>query len=318
MQWLWILLISIAVLLLAAVLLVYICFRMAFLADRKADQEAFPIPEGEIYEPYRERMIQWIKETRAMDYENMEITSADGLKLRGKYYECQPGAVIELMFHGYRGNADRDLCGGVQRCFALGRNTLIVDQRACGTSEGKVITFGIRESEDCLLWIDHLIRRFGPDVRIIITGISMGASTVMLAAGKDLPKQVIGVLADCGFTSAKEIIQKVIRQMKLPPKLAYPFVKLGALLFGKFNPDADSALEAMKRCKIPVLLIHGEEDDFVPCDMSRKNYEACVAPKKLWTVPGAGHGLSILVDKQGYLRELRDFFDPLITERSSL
>lgn len=311
---LWILLGVAALVLLIA----YLCFRMAFYADRKPSKEEYPIPEGEIYEPYRDRMVAWMKETWAMPHEEMQITSADGLTLRGKYYEYKPGAPIELMFHGYRGNADRDLCGGVQRCFALERNTLIVDQRACGSSEGNVITFGIKESEDCHLWIDHLIQRFGPDVQIIITGISMGASTVMLAAGKPLPKQVIGVLADCGYTSAKDIIQEVIRQMKLPPKLAYPFVKLGAKLFGGFDPDADSPLEAMKRCTVPVMFIHGEEDDFVPCDMSRRNYAACAAHKQLWTVPGAGHGLSILVDKPGYMKALREFFDPLINERSTL
>ena len=305
-------------LILAVLAIAFVCYRMAFYAARKPSKEEYPIPEGEIYEPYREQMVAWMKETWAMPHEDMSIISADGLTLRGKYYECIPGGPIELMFHGYRGNADRDLCGGVQRCFALGRNTLIVDQRACGTSEGKVITFGIKESDDCHRWIAHLIQQFGPDVKIIITGISMGASTVMLAAGRDLPKQVVGVLADCGFTSARDIIQVVIQQMKLPPKLAYPFVKLGAKLFGHFDPDADSSMEAMKRCKVPVMFIHGEDDDFVPCDMSRRNFDACNAPKKIWTVPNAGHGLSILVDKPGYMRELREFFDPLLYERSTL
>lgn len=303
---------------LAVLLIAYLCFRMAFYDARKPNTEEYPIPEGEIYEPYREQMVAWMKETWAMPHEDMSITSFDGLTLRGKYYECIPGGPIELMFHGYRGTADRDLCGGVQRCFALQRNTLIVDQRACGTSEGNIITFGLRESDDCHRWIAHLIQRFGPDVKIIITGISMGASTVMLAAGRDLPEQVVGVLADCGFTSAKDIIQEVIRQMKLPPKLSYPFVKLGAKLYGHFDLDADSSLEAMKRCKVPVMFIHGEDDAFVPCDMSRRNYEACTANKKIWTVPGAGHGLSILVDKPGYMRELREFFDPLLYERTSV
>jgi len=301
-----------AVLILAVLLTAYICFRMAFYADRKPSTEEYPIPEGEIYEPYRDRMVAWMKETRAMPHEDMQIQSFDRLTLRGTYYECIPGGPIELMFHGYRGNADRDLCGGVQRCFALERNTLIVDQRACGASDGNVITFGIHESDDCHRWIAHLIERFGEDVKIIITGISMGASTVMLAAGRELPRQVVGVLADCGYTSARDIIKVVIGKMKLPPKLAYPFVKLGARLFAHFDPDADSSVEAMSRCKVPVLLIHGEDDDFVPCDMSRRNFEACTAPKKLWTVPGAGHGLSILVDQQGYMRVLREFFDPLL------
>lgn len=305
-------LLLLAVLTLGVLLTAYICFRMAFYADRKPIDEEFPIPEGEIYEPYRDKMVTWMKETRTMPHEDMEIRSFDGLTLRGKYYECEPGAPIELMFHGYRGNADRDLCGGVQRCFALKRNTLIVDQRACGTSEGNIITFGIHESDDCHRWIAHLIGRFGEDVKIIITGISMGASTVMLAAGRELPRQVVGVLADCGYTSAQDIMKVVIGKMKLPPNLAYPFVRLGAKLFGRFDPDADSPVEAMKRCKVPVMFIHGEGDDFVPCDMSLRNYEACAAAKKLWTVPGAGHGLSILVDKPGYMRELRAFFDPLL------
>lgn len=313
-----VILIILLVVLAAVLITAYICFRMAFFADRKPSTEEYPIPEGEIYEPYRDQMVAWMKETWEMPHEKMEIRSSDGLTLRGKYYECVPGGPIELMFHGYRGTADRDLCGGVQRCFALKRNTLIVDQRACGASEGNIITFGIRESDDCHRWIAHLIQRFGPEVKVIITGISMGASTVMLAAGRELPRQVVGVLADCGYTSARDIIQVVIRQMKLPPKLAYPFVKLGARLFAHFDPDADSPEEAMKRCKVPVLFIHGEADAFVPCDMSRRNYAACAAPKEIWTVPGAGHGLSILVDKQGYMRTLHAFFDPLLEETSRL
>lgn len=312
------LLILFVVLALSVLMTAYICFRMAFYADRKPSEEEYPIPEGEIYEPYREQMVAWMKEARAMPHEDMEIRSFDGLTLRGKYYECHPGGPIELMFHGYRGDAERDLCGGMQRCFELKRNTLIVDQRACGTSEGNIITFGILESDDCHRWIAHLISRFGPDVKILITGISMGASTVMLAAGRDLPKQVVGVLADCGYTSAQDIIKVVIRHMKLPPKLAYPFVKLGAKLFAHFDPDADSPIEAMKRCKVPVMFIHGEGDAFVPCDMSRRNFDACTAQKTIWTVPGAGHGLSFLVDKTGYMEALHRFFDPILEENSML
>jgi fermentation-respiration switch protein FrsA (DUF1100 family) len=130
----------------------------------------------------------------------------------------------------------------------------------------------------------------------------------MMAAGEKLPENVIGILADCGYTSAKEIMFDVMRKMKLPPKLCYPFVKLGAKLFGHFDPDENSPLEAMKRCTLPVIFFHGEDDDFVPCSMSRANFEACAARKKLVTIPGAGHGLSYAVQPQRYLQELRDFF----------
>lgn len=289
----------------------WVCYRMAFYAsDRdKAHKEEYPIPHGKLYEPYRESMINWIKEARQMPREAMEITSHDGLTLRGYYYEYTPGAPIELMFPGYRGDAERDLCGGVQRCFALGHSALIVDQRACGRSDGHVISFGINESKDCRRWLDAMLERFGPDVKIILTGISMGASTVMIASGTDLPNNVIGVLADCGFTSAKEIIQKVIAEdMKLPPKLAYPFVKLGARIFGGFDLEETSAMEAVGRSKVPIVFAHGDDDAYVPCHMSQVNYENCASYKRLIIVPGAGHGLCYPIDPEKYLQKLKDFW----------
>ena len=98
--------------------------------------------------------------------------------------------------------------------------------------------------------------------------------------------------------------------MKLPVGPAYPFVRLGAKLFGGFDLEEDSPEEAMKRCKVPVIFFHGEDDDFVPCDMSRKCHEVCTGKKMLVTIPGAGHGLSYPVDPETYLQALRDFFGP--------
>ena len=290
----------------------YICFRMGFyVPDRTGkDPDALEFPEGEIYAPFREPMERWIRETRALPHRGLEITSFDGLKLRGKYYEYAPGAPIELMFHGYRGNAERDLPCGVRRAFRVGRSALVVDQRGAGRSEGSVITFGINEHRDCLRWIDCMIETFGPDVKIVLTGISMGAATVLMAAGQELPPNVIGVLADCGYDSPKHIIQTVIRQMGLPADLAYPFVKLGAGIFGRFDLEADSPAEAVKRCKVPVIFFHGEGDDYVPCELSRINYEACASRKRIVMIPGAGHGLCYPVAPERYVRELKAFFGP--------
>ena len=298
----------IALLLLASL----ICFFLVFYVPRRrpTEEEDYNIPPGKIYEPHRDTMVAWMKEIRATAHEDFSIRSFDGLTLWGKYYEYAPGAPIELMFHGYRGTAERDLCGGVQRCFALGRSALIVDQRTSGRSEGHIISFGVNESRDCLAWVDFMVSHFGPNVKIILTGISMGAATVLTAAGNPLPPNVIGVLADCGYTSAKEIIQKVMRQLKLPTKLLYPFVKLGARLFGRFDLEEVSPIEALKNCTVPVFFVHGETDDFVPCDMSKSNYNVCPTPKKLYTVPGAGHGLSFPLAPQEYLDALRAFFGP--------
>ncbi len=300
-----------------ALLTAYICFRMAFYAPQKRSamkhpvsvgEEVFDLPPDDIYVPFHEKMKEWAREVRSLPCEEFCVKSFDGLKLYGKYYECEPGATIELMMHGYRGSAERDLCGGVQRSFALGRNVLIIDQRACGKSQGNVITFGVNESRDCLTWVNFLVEHFGKDVKIILTGISMGASTVMMAAARGVPSNVIGILADCGYSSQEKIIKKVIKDMKLPANLLYPFVKMGSKIYGKFNIDEISPLEAVRKISLPIIFFHGEDDSYVPCEMSLENYEACKAPKRLVMVPEAGHGLAYPVLKGKYLDEVASFF----------
>ena len=220
----WYLPISVAGILLVILLISFVCFRLTFYSPKRKPpkDDVIEIPEGEIYEEYRDVIENWIRSVRATPYEAVSIKSFDGLTLRGKYYEYKPGAVTEILFHGYRGTAERDLCGGVERCFSLGRNALIVDQRASGDSDGHVITFGIKECRDCLAWIDFVINKFGKDTRIILTGISMGASTVLMASGEKLPSNVVCTLADCGYSSPREIIRKVMKQMKLPVNFFYP------------------------------------------------------------------------------------------------
>ena len=305
----WIVLAAVLVALLLGVVISFVCYRLVFYAKRSKVTEEYPIPEGEIYEEYREQMTEWIKEMRALPHTNVETRSFDGLRLRGKYFEFQKGAPVELLLHGYRGWAERDLCGGIERCRLLGHNVLVVDHRACGESEGRVITFGIHESRDCEAWIDFILQKIDPEATVYLGGVSMGAATVMITVGKDLPRQVVGAVADCGYTSTKEIVQKVMRDLKLPPKLLYPFVRFGAKLFGHFDPDEASPIESVKKAKIPVLFFHGDTDDFVPFSMSVTNYEACAARKHLVRVEGAGHGLAYPKNPHAYVREIQAFFE---------
>jgi len=129
-----------------------------------------------------------------------------------------------------------------------------------------------------------------------------------MAAGMDLPKNIIGVVADSGYTSPKDIICKVIADMHLPPKLAWPFVKLGAKLFGHFDIEAASSMEAVKNAKVPIFFSHGEADDFVPCDMTKALYEACVSKKSIALISGAGHGLCYLVQPEAYAQAIKKAF----------
>lgn len=312
MQVLWIVLSVCFGIGLLCLLISFICYRIVFFVPKRkpVESDEVEIAKGTVYEAVRPQLTAWTLELRKLPYEEVQITSFDGLKLCGKFYEYAPNAPIELMFHGYRGTAERDLAGGVQRCFRLGRSALLVDQRCSGKSEGKTITFGIKERKDCLCWIEFMLERFGPEVKILLTGISMGAATVLLAAGQPLPPNVFGILADCGYTSAREIIRTVISQLHLPADLLYPFVRLGAILFAGFDPNETSPLKAMQDCSVPVIFYHGEDDAFVPARMSRQNYDACTAKKQLVLIPKAGHGLSYVIDPDTYLTTLRDFFGP--------
>ena len=306
----WILVFIILFLLISIFVTAYVSYRIAFYSSyekRKQSYQSGP-PQADIYRLYQDIMKRMIHEVSQIPSREVSIKSYDGLTLRGKFYEYTPGAPIELMIHGYRGNSERDMSIGVLRAFRQGRSALLVDQRGCGHSEGNHICFGIKEHRDCLSWVNFIIKNYGSDSQIILTGISMGAATVLMAAGKPLPPNVIGVIADCGYSTPREIIQKFIKQIKLPVKIIYPFVRIGARLFAGFRVESYSPMMAMETCKIPVFFIHGDNDKFVPCDMSRAMYQACSSRKKLVTVPGAGHGLSYLVDPELYCAALKEFY----------
>ena len=295
--------------------ILYYCYRRVFYSKPRVPSDEIMIPPGEEYDKYRQIITDWIKIVRRTEHLDVEIRSFDGLALKAKYFEYEKGAPIEILFHGYRGTAERDTAGGVLRCFEVGHSVLLVEQRASGNSEGSVITFGINERRDCHSWIDFVLRELDPNARIILSGVSMGAATVMMTAGDELPRNVVGVLADCGYTSPKEIIKKVIADMHLPPRLVYPFVKLSARIFGGFDLEENSPIEAVRRAKVPIIFFHGDVDDFVPHEMSIRNYEACVSEKRMVTIEGAAHGLAFPVNEKKYVDEVRAFFDPITSKK---
>ena len=283
-------------------------FRYTFFFTKK-QWAATGYPNGSQYQPYREMAERLIARIQALPYEEVSILSDDGLKLYGKYYHHTDGAPLEIMCHGYHGKAERDFCGGFWLAKEAGHNVLLIDERAHGKSEGHVITFGIRERYDCLGWVRYAVSRFGKDVKIILEGVSMGAATVLMASELELPENVKGIIADCGYSSPGAIVRNTAAGMGYPADILYHFAKLGARLLGRFDLEESSASEALAHYKIPVLFIHGEDDRFVPCRMTYENYQACASEKTLFTVPGAGHTLCYMVDNEGYRREVRRFLD---------
>lgn len=271
------------------------------------------LPDDEQYTPYAAQASQMIRHALAIPYETVSVTSYDGLTLRGKYYPASPEAPWLIMFHGYRSGAERDFCGGLPFGIESGFNVLLVDQRAHGKSDGRCLTFGIKERRDCLSWIEYVCSRTNNTAKIVLYGMSMGAATVLMATALGLPENVIGIVADCGYTSPSAIIQKVLRDRHLPMFPTYALLRLGGMLYGGFDLEAASAVSAMDQCDIPILFIHGEDDRFVPCDMGRENYSHCHSLKKeLLTIPNAGHGMSYMVDKTKYLDAVSSFLGKVL------
>lgn len=292
--------IVLAVLLVAVLLGAYYAYRMTFFVPKHREEDHYMLPTGEQYEQHREHLRACIDRLYALPFEKVEIRAYDGKKLFGRYYHVAEGAPVQIQFHGYRGCAMRDLCGGAPLAFKLGHNVLLVDQRAHGGSEGNAITFGVLERRDCQSWCQYARERFGEQIPLVLVGVSMGAATVLMASDMDLPQTVKAVVADCPFSSPKEIICQVAGDLGLPAKAAGAFCSLGAAVYGRFRLGSASAVESVKRTKLPILLLHGEDDRYVPCNMSRQIYDACATQAQLETFPGAAHGMCYMQDPQRY------------------
>ena len=253
-----------------------------------------------------------IAEFEAAPFEEVSIRSHDGLQLYARYYHTADGAPLQIHCHGYKGNAIRDFCGTWKIAMESGHNVLLIDQRCHGKSQGHTITFGIRERKDALSWVRYATDRFGP-VPIVLCGVSMGAATVLMASGLELPGNVKGVIADCPYDAPSNIIRKVLGQdMGMPVKLVYPLIRFGGMVYGKFNLDADSPVEAVKKTRLPILLIHGDDDRFVPYEMSCRIHAAAPDRITFHTVPGAGHALNYAKDPEGYAQTVRAFLNKIL------
>ena len=297
--------------LLLFLLFLYICFKKGFGRTSGPDDDPRSVSPNPQYQQYKDRILALVDNIRSYPFEQVYIKSDDGLELAGKYYQLRPGAPVIIMFHGYRSMAYRDCSGVFKLAMELGYNMLMPDMRAHGLSQGRVISMGIKERYDCLRWVEYISHRLGEDTPILLAGCSMGSSTIMMSAPL-LPDQVKGLICDCGYSSVKGIIQAVAEKMHLPLGPAYFVMRLSARLFGGFDPESCTALSSLAESKLPVLIIHGEDDRLVPCAMARENYEASASElKMLLTVPGAGHGLSFLADEEKYRETFHAFLRKL-------
>lgn len=271
-----------------------------------------PVTVSKRWEDFRETFQEGKRFFLTYPREEVSILSSDGLRLTGYLLKPEEGVPVKgclLLMHGYHGSPYHDF--GVILPFYLreGYILLIPDERAHGKSEGKCLTFGIKERYDCQRWAQYLADRY-PALPVFLDGISMGATVVLMASALPLPKQVRGIIADCGFTSPYEIARHVVKtSMHLPLFPTMPMAELACRVWSGYWMKSYSTVMAMQENTRPVLFVHGRADDFVPCYMTEQNYEACTAPKEAVYVEQAGHGLSYLYEKETCEKTLKRFLE---------
>lgn len=232
--------------------------------------------------------------------QQLQMFSEDFKSLNGWLIPCENAKGTVLMFHGWRSSWKLDFSSVFSFYHDQGYNLLIVDQRGHGLSQGMFITFGVKESRDVVQWATYAAQLMGEEHPLFLTGISMGATSVLMAADEEIPANVRGIIADCGFSSAYDEFEYLCRRIgkKLPARFLLGLMDLFTKIFAGFGLKEKSTLTAMQFTRYPVLFIHGTKDYFVPCHMTQQAYDSCTGEKELVLVEGAGHGMSYLVEEE--------------------
>lgn len=285
------------------ILTTVIARRRSRVLERLTKKKDAPIdPDAEIIRHSEEVM-------RSLPTEAVSITARDGTPLRGHWYHAESPRRLLIMVHGWHSTWCINFGTSAPFYHGCGCELLFIEQRCHGESGGKMISYGIKERFDVLDWLDYA-QSVHPELPVYLCGLSMGASTVLMTAGEPVADRVTAVIADCGYTSPKEVVAASVKKRIGPatgPTMAA--VNLNCRLRGGFGLDDYSTLTAMDRdTDIPVLFIHGDADTLVPCRMSMENYIACRAPKELYIVHDAPHATAYLKETEAYQARVKQFF----------
>ena len=251
----------------------------------------------------------WIEWTRRQNFEPIEMTSFDGLKLQGYYLPAKEPTNKTVVFaHGYLGNAYDMGLFGEYYYENLGYNVFTPDLRGHGNSEGDYIGFGWHDRLDLIDWINLLVEKNGADTEVVMHGLSMGAATVLMSSGENLPSNVKAIIADSPYTSVYDLFAyQMERMFHLPDKPILPSTSLVTMQKAGYSLTEASALNQVKKATVPILYISGEADTFVPSSMTKELNDNTKSEHSIVTYPGANHGESIVLYRDDYLKTITEF-----------
>ncbi|MDR5587845.1 MULTISPECIES: alpha/beta hydrolase [Clostridium] len=258
----------------------------------------------------REEDREWILNTSK--YNDIYIKSFDDLNLHGyQILYTNNSQKWVVMVHGYTGEGMR-MGSRAKAFYEMGYNIVIPDLRGHGKSEGNYIGMGWHDRKDIIEWINYIVNK-DKESEILLYGISMGASTVMMTSGENLPSNVKAIIEDCGYTSAWDEFSYQLKSMFKLPKfpIMYAASVITKMKSGYFLKEA-SAIKQVSKSKTPILFIHGEEDKFVPYFMLDKVYNAAKCEKEILIVKEAGHCKAHKVNPDLYWNTIKKFVDKYI------
>ena len=307
MPWLYISLGVIAGLLLIFLIALYYVYYETFYTPHKGQNNDFFLTAATYKYCDKETVHFLINRMRDYPYVDGYTLSYDKKKLHARVFPNPNSDTVVIMMHGYRGTCCRDFSGGAYDMIQFGFNVILTDERGHGLSQGHSITFGVKEKRDCEAWIKYAKKEFGEDKRIILVGISMGGATVLLCS--DLLNKGDKVIADCPFTTPKEIICETLKStLHMNPKIFYPIANLASILYGHANLNKDDASIHVKNSKADIMIIHGYSDTIVPFKLSYRLKE--LYPNIRYELfPKAEHGISYLADLPRYQKIIKEFIE---------
>lgn len=276
--------------------------------QRAKEKLSGSIEQAKQFEEYLTLMAENLQNSGC---ETVEITAYDGVKLIGHFHRCEHAKRLIIAMHGWRSSWTGDFGAISDFWHNNDCSVLYAEQRGQGESGGDYMGFGLTERYDCLEWIKWANENGYADIPIYLCGVSMGASTVLMAAGLELPENVHGIMADCGYTSPHAIWKHVANNNLHMSYGGFTAAVANDMCRKKIQMGTKeySCTDAMRECRVPVFFVHGTDDQFVPIEMTYDNYKACSAPKHLLVVPGAEHGMSYLVDKETYEKAAKEFWE---------
>ena len=291
--------------LIVILLYIFISYVMFVCIFRVSRNKSFKIIDKNIEKmllPYKDivdKGTAWV-ENQKKKY--IDIKSFDGINLHAMFISHPKEKGVIILEHGYRSTKERDLYSSLYNYYNMGYSLLICDNRGCGKSGGKYITFGYYESRDLDKWVDYIYKRH--KCKILLAGISLGASSVLMVNNK----HVKGMLVDSGYTSAYHEIKYCIRHyFHILPFIFMPMICLYVRLLIGFRLKKCNVLINLGNINIPILFVHGMSDDFVPHQNTIQQYNFYNGKKEILLIPNATHGMGYLVDEETYLNKIKQF-----------